>query len=259
MRRLSLLTAAITVILATQADAITSFYTNVSTEGLATFNSSPLYSDILVIGAGGDTRYMDLSPDGRLFGSENGNHLYEFDPATGSLLDAMYIGGQIEGVAVADTGLVYVSLEDQYSISTVDFDARDVTNVVTHSLDIDDLDFDADGNLIGHNVNGSGIGIGKIYRIPVDGSQPQLVATMPSLNVFSMTFSDADNAFYFLTSDSVAELWRLPWDNGQPAGDMEYVKDIYAAPCFGLAAIPEPSTALLLVMAFVIVPRRQRM
>jgi hypothetical protein len=267
MKRASILAAVIAGSLASHAEAATSFYTttDLPPKYLATFNSDTPNSQVSLIGQavgfpdGDRSTFLDLSPSGRLFAGCQVNNptLYEFDAASGSVVDAMVIDeGHIEGLAVASSGLVYVKTETPLSIRAVDFDARIVSLVVALPGNIiDDIDFDADGTLIGYNQTG------EMYRIPLDGSPPQLVATVSSLNAWSMTFSHADNAFYLLGdgtgSGGVDELWRLPWEKGQPAGDMEYVKDIYAAPCFGLAAIPEPSTVMLLGAAGLVVLRRR--
>ena len=59
------------------------------------------------------------------------------------------------------------------------------------------------------------------------------------------------------------EMATVPYDPSdpttrQPAGDMEHVKDVYTDFCFGLAAIPEPSTASLLATAGLLALRRRR-
>lgn len=272
MRRLSILATVVPLILVSQAEAITSFYTtdaspNPNPRNLAWFDSVPPASTVTVIGPvygfeqGDRSTFMDLSSDNRLFVSPMLPTLYELNPETGAVVDSLIVGDAgIEGIAVADTGLIYVSIEDHNSIEVVDWDERTVTPLVGHSFDIDDMDFDADGNLIGHNINSTG----EVFRIPLDGSKPQVITTLPWLPAYSMTFSYSDNAFCFLkVADhpdfpGTAQLWRLPWANGQPAGDLEYVKDIYPGACYGLAAIPEPATALLLSVAGSLLALRRR-
>jgi hypothetical protein len=106
---------------------------------------------------------MDYSSEGRLFIAPYGYILYEIDPGTGATLGSFDVGGWIEGVAVSENGLVYINRESDATIWEVDFDQQIKQLVLNRSSDVDDIDFDSEGNLIGIDINGHG----NIYRLPL--------------------------------------------------------------------------------------------
>jgi len=203
---------------------------------------------------------MDLSNDGRLFVAPLGNTLYAIDPTTGTTLGSVSItsagNNYIAGVAVANGGRLYLcqDLNPGAKLWSVDFDAQQATMLMTTTIKIDDIDFDGQGNLIGEDLNDSG----NMYRIPLDGSQPTAIANLGIRGVTVMTHSVQDNAFYFKAGAAGQTLYRVAWLNGQPAGSFEQVDTIGPGHYVGLAAIPEPSTALLLLSAGAFSLRRRR-
>jgi hypothetical protein len=207
--------------------------------------------------------HMDLSSDGSLYLSPQDSTIYNINPGNGTILNSFTLPHDnddiINGIAVAEGGVVYV-VQDLNGPGTrlwaVDFTTQQATNFLSVAFDLDDIDFDNDGNLIGEDLNHSG----DIFCIPLDGSSPQLVATMPVAEVPIFTFSSDDNAFYGKLTGALNNgrgLFRLPWANGQPAGALEYVKDIGNGQYVGLAAIPEPTTLALLAVGGLLVARRR--
>lgn len=221
--------AVVTACFPIQSEAVTSFYSldrslYPAPPDLVRFTSDPANPTVDVIGEASGlgsvhTTNMDLSLEGRLFAAPGGDTIYELDPTTGATVGSFQLSTPpIEGLAVSDAGLIYVSIENDHTIREVDFDAQTNEILVSHGSEIDDLDFDADGNLIGTDINQSG----KIYHIPLDGSSPQLIATVPIISAGGpMTFSLQDEAFYFRTQEldpTGRQLWRLSWSGGLPVG-----------------------------------------
>lgn len=269
MRRTGILAAMVMVLLTSQASVAAVFYSldrsfNPNPR-ITSFTSDPLDASVSVVGSLSSlgsvhSACMKMSRDGRLFLAPYGQTIYELDPSTGGILGSLSVGSSyIEGLAASESGLLYASVGDGGAIRKVDFDQGMVTSLISgYPSDIDDLDFDADGNLIGTDINQSG----NVYRIPLDGSAPVFLTTLPAIHVGPMTFSSEDSAFYFVSAEvSVGgrQLWRLSWANGMPVGVGHYVKDISASGEYvGLAAVPEPSTGLLLSAAGVVALYRRR-
>ncbi|MFN0138067.1 MAG: immunoglobulin domain-containing protein [Phycisphaerae bacterium] len=228
----------------------TSFYTFDSTsdptyDGLRTFDADPSYSASTFIGfflRNGNPQSLDcdLAPDGRFFVAPYGDTIYEVNPLSGAILGAVTVDCPIEGLAAVSGGLIYVSHECSGGVIwTVNFDTGQSSQLVGGYGEIDDIDFDADGNLIGNDINQSG----RIYRIPLDGSQPVLIDTVPVTSIGGMSFSARDSAFWFVSDEGRPggkDLWRLNWSNGQPAGELQYVKEIGAGGYIGIAVRPPP-------------------
>ncbi len=203
---------------------------------------------------------MDVSSDGRLFAAPHGGVIYEIDTVLGSVIGSFPLDTSqpIVGLAVGDNGLLYAAVDNEELIYTVDFDAQTSQVLVSKPGRLNGLDFDLDGNLIGIDINQTG----QVFRVPLDGSPVQVIATVPIIPMGGyQTFSSQDAAFYFGTQELAPagrELWRLSWSGGLPVGVPEYVKDIGAGEYVGLAAIPEPSTALFLGFAGIVILRRRR-
>ncbi|MDM8004619.1 MAG: hypothetical protein QUV05_00485, partial [Phycisphaerae bacterium] len=253
MRRFSILTASVTTMLVTPASGVTTFYSldrsSNPSPNLVSFLSDPTdptVNSVETLASVGSvhTTVMDVSADGRLFIAPYGTTVYEIDRGTGAILGSLDVGGPIEGLAVSDIGLIYTSVGDTTRIYESDFDAQTVRLLLSTATDIDDLDFDKDGNLIGTDINQSG----QVWRIPLDGSPLQLIATLPPVGVGPMTYSLQQDAFYFIDNNfdpPRRNLLRLPWANGQP-GIIEHVKELAPGEYVGLAAVPEPSTTVII-------------
>ncbi len=207
---------------------------------------------------------LELTADGRLFAATNTGVVYEIDIDTGDILNQVTVAdAPVEGLAVSDTGVMYASVENGGRFFEVDFDAGISNLLFTHSFDIDGIDFDGDGNLIGSDVNQTG----QVFNIPLDGSQPIVIATLPIANAIAdLAFSPTDSAFYSVGREQDPEqLWRIPWENGAPSAAAEFVKAIgpgdpstQAGLYQGLTVVPEPSTGLLFILAFPLAIRRRR-
>ena len=246
---------------------VPSFYSmerlNPDSPNLVRFTANPADAGLDVIGPSSTmgpvhSVYMDFSPDGRLFVAPYGGTVYELDTTTGAVLESLVVSSHpIEGLAARDNGELYVSIENGSTIRKTSFDQGSTVILVDHPYEIDGLDFDDNDNLIGNDINQSG----QFYRIPLDGSQPQLIATLPVAQVSYTTFSSEDNSFYFVDhklNPGGNELWRLSWENGLPAGSLEYVKQFGSGHYVGLAALPEPATLSLLTLGGLAVLRRRK-
>jgi len=272
MRQASTLAALVIVALATQARGVTSFFSLDSSFSpsaqLVRFTSDPSDMSLGLVGSSPSlssvhTAAMDLSLDGRLFVAPYGKTVYELNPNTGQVLGSLGVDDTypVEGLAADEAGRIYVSVGDGGRIKRVDFDQQTISTLLSSSpSDIDDLDFDDHGNLIA--VGNATSETNDLFLIPQDGSQPQFITTLypPTNTGGTMTFSPAENAFYFLRCIAAGEgtLWRLQWSGGQPAGDPEFVKNIGPGHYAGLAAIPDPSTAFLLLMGVFALRRRRQ-
>lgn len=213
-----------------------------SYEGYYTFDANPqnpISPLIAEVDFGGNPSVLkcDIGPDGRLFGTD-GDTVFALDSVTGFVLGSYTaVESGIEGLAVGPTGVIYLSRETASGgeIWAVDFDTQQQHVVVSGAFEIDDIDFDGDGNLIGTDFNQSG----QLWRIPVDGTQPSVITTLPAFNVGEISFSARDAAFWLITDDGIPGgryLWRLTWSGGQPQGGLEYVKEI-APPGYGLVGL----------------------
>ena len=272
-RSLFLMAAMISAIAATRANADLTFFSLSTTDRpnpdrLVSFNpdpSNPMYAIrgmMDMVSPSGN--YMDFSPEGRLFASVGGPVLLELDPndsttiASFDITDVWTGSYNPQGVAVGDDGLVYIHSENSGDILEIDFDSHTVSLLMTVGFDLDQLDFDLDGNLIGFDTNQSG----NIYLLPLDGSPPSVIANMPHPTVTSVAFDPIQGDLYRLGgTDAVGqrELWRQGWSNGQPVGQPEYLMDFAPSGSHaGLAVIPEPSTAVLLGAGCVLALRRRR-
>jgi len=265
MSRLVLVSALLVALLPVRSVAEISFYsldTSFNPMRFVGFDSDPGNPAVNILGEvsgfSSAAAFMDLSSDGRLFVAPLGGTVYELDPNSGMVLGSVAVSTNvIEGLAVSDAGLIYAMVEDDGLLYAVDFDQGLVTPFPWASPEIDGLDFDNDGNLIGNDINDSG----NFYEIPLDGSPPQLIANLPASDTPYTSFSTQESAFYFKDTHAANNgqgLYRLPWSSGLPAGPLEYVKDIGSGTYVGIAAIPEPSTAALLGAASVLALRRRR-
>ena len=231
---------------------------------LVKFTSDPANAVVDTIGQSSGlgtvhSTVMDLSPDGRLFAAPHGGVIYEIDPVLGGVVGSFQITGQpIVGLAVGSTGLLYAAVDNDEVVYEVDFDAGTSRILVSKPGRLNGLDFDSDGNLIGIDINQTG----QVFRVPLDGSSVQVVATVPIIPSGGyMTFSAQDSAFYFGTQELAPtgrQLWQVMWSNGLPVGVPEYVKEIGAGEYVGLAAIPEPSTVLLVAACVLALSSRRR-
>jgi hypothetical protein len=160
---------------------------------------------------------------GRFFVNlDNHNIIYELNVDDGTITDSFDIGHPIEGIA-AYNGLLYVNYE-HHAILEVDFDNRTYRTVFSYTdppVDIDGIDFDANGYLIGSDLNETG----NIYRINLENSEIIVVGNFSGIGAGDITFSASENAFFFFDISN-EKLWKLPWENSMPSGDMEYVKAI---------------------------------
>lgn len=184
-----------------------------------------------------ETACMDFGPDDRLFVARDEGVVYEIDLTSGNTISSLEVSPfPIEGLAVSDGGLIYASIEVTQEILEIDFDNNVVSTLVSHGMEIDDMDFDDAGSLIGQDLNRSG----NMYNIPLDGSLPQVIANIPAAETPFMSFSDVEKAFYFKITYTIEEgsaLYRIPWHNGLPAGPMEFVKYIGSGKYVGLALL----------------------
>jgi len=243
-----LLALSIVSIFSGKTHATTSFYSFDSTSSkLVRFDSDPSNSTVLNIADIGyiGSGFMDISNDNRLFAA-NGRYLDEIDIATGAVIDSMQVASNngMEGVAVNSAGLIYVFIDHDTDILEIDFDnktKRTVLDMGYDSMELDDIDFDSNGNLIQTDLNQSG----NLYRIPLDGSLPEIICNFQPVSDGPITFSNIDDAFYFLSGGG-QELWRLDWLNGQPVDSPYFVKNIGSGTYRGITAIPEPCSLLIL-------------
>ncbi len=235
----------------TAGRADTSFYsldrtTHPAPPDLVSFTSDLSDPTVEVIGESGGlgtvhSTVMDLSPEGRLFAAPHGGVIYEIDPVTGSVTGSVVLTGQpIVGLAVGDNGLLYAAVDGEELIYAVDFDAQTSQVLASKPGRLNGLDFDLDGSLIGIDINQTG----QVFRVPLDGSPVQVIATVPIIPAGGyQTFSSQDDAFYFGTQELAPtgrQLWRLSWSGGLPVGVPEYVKSIGDGEYVGLAARSEP-------------------
>lgn len=164
-----------------------------------------------------------FSKDERLFVAlDNRNVIHELNLIDGTTVNSLDVGHPLEGIAVGANGLIYANYEHT-AILEVDFDRAIINTVAPYSapIDIDSIDFDDSGNLIGSDLNETG----NIYHIPLNGSPVKLVASFSTIPPGDMTFSPTDGCFYFYSVDNET-LWRLPWEDGRPAGNISYVKSV---------------------------------
>jgi len=199
---------------------------------------------------------IDLAADARLFAVlDNRTVIHEIDPETGWHLDSFDVGVPLEGLAALPDGRLFVNWE-HIGILDVDFDSKTSSIATTYSdpIDIDGIDFDGTGNLIGSDLNESG----TLYDIPLDGSAIQTVGVFPSIPAGDVSYSAAENAFFFFSQIS-QDLHRLPWADGAASDDLMFVKTINAnGRAMGIATVPEPSTALLMLIGgLCVLPRRK--
>lgn len=186
---------------------------------------------------------MGQSLAGLLFVAPYGSTVFEIDPNNGSVLDSFATDGglPIEGLAVSSDGLVYVYQEQGGGrVWKINFDTHESVQIGTVG-ELDDLGFDGDGNLIGHDLNQGG----RIVRLSLDGSPSsgaELIATLPPVPVSGWAFSEQDSAFYVIYNDipGTQQLWRLPWQNGAPAGEMTFVRDLGPGWFVGIATVLAP-------------------
>lgn len=190
--------------------------------------------------------HMDVSPAGRLYVSPQNNTVYAVDPCGATIVQSVTLdsepGDIISGIAVSDAGLVYVSqdLDPGGRLWMVDFDTEEALPFLSGSFEIDDIDFDDEGRLIGADLNNSG----NVYRIPLDGSPPELLSTLPQVDAPVMTFRPSDSSFYLKATSAVDHgrgLYRLPWSDGLPDGPIEFIGTIGEGEYAGLAATPVPT------------------
>ena len=234
-------------------------------DGLVSFESNPsnpMYQGLGqmdVAPTGGN--YLDFSDSGRLFANVGGNTILELDPSNGSTIGSLStsITGGIEGLAVGSNDLIYVHFENVGHILEVDYDNGTEQLITTVGFDIDQLDFDLDGNLIAFDTNQSG----NIYSIPLDGSPSTIIANLPHSTVTSVAFDPIDGDLFRLGGrDAVGqrELWKLEWSNGQPVGQDQYIMDFTNSGSHaGLAVIPEPTSITLFTLsALTLLSRRKR-
>lgn len=235
-----------------------------SPDNLVSFDSDPSLPAYQNLGqmditpTGGN--YLDCSNDGRLYANVGGNTILELDPTNGTTVGSLtssYVGG-IEGLAVGNNGLIYVHFENAGHIYEIDFDNGSENLITTVGFDIDQLDFDLDGNLIAFDTNQSG----NIYQIPVNGSSATVIANLPHSTLTSVAFDPIDGDLYRLGgTDAVGqrELWKLQWSNGSPVGEYQYIMDFANSGSHaGLAVVPEPSSLLLIGAGCLFIRRKRK-
>jgi|GEM_PF-5695433 len=242
---------------------LTLFDANVDSVGVVTpdagdqtFNEVAFLQDFPSLGPVSSVR-LDYSNDQRLYAViDNESIIYEIDTQTGALAGTFDVGVPLEGVAALDGGQLFVNWEHNGIIS-VDFDAQtsDVVATYSHPIDIDGIDFDGLGNLIGSDINESG----SLYEIGLDGSGISLLGHFPNISAGDITYSIEDDRMLFLAQDT-QQLWSLEMIGGSPSGSLTYLKDIPApGRALGLAYIPEPATIVLISpMVFSSIFRRKR-
>lgn len=199
---------------------------------------------------------MDFSADGRIFAVlDNQTVIHEIDAQTGVHLGSFDVGVPLEGIAALENGQIFVNWE-HHGILDVNYDARTSNLAVSYAdpIDIDGIDFDSSGNLIGSDLNESGM----LYRIDLNGNSITPAGQFSNISAGDITYSPTDDTVYFLAQDT-QELWQVPWLAGSPSGPLSLTKDIPSpGRALGLAFIPEPSTVMFFSLTPIVCLRMRR-